>query len=54
MRFVPHIFDKSGNRIDVVIAPMKATDAARTDAEPKWQTSWASDYISSEALTNMP
>ena len=35
MRFVPHIFDKSGNRIDEVIAPMKATDAAHTDAEPK-------------------
>ena len=50
MRFVPHIFDKSGNRIDVVIAPMKAPDAARTDAEPKWQTSWASEYISSEAF----
>ena len=50
MRFVPHIFDKSGNRIDVVIAPMKATDAARTDTEPKWQTSWASEYISSEAF----
>ena len=50
MRFVPHIFGKSGNRIDVVIAPMKAPVAARTDAEPKWQTSWASEYISSEAV----
>lgn len=48
MRFVPHIFDKAGNRINVEIVPMQTADAVRTDAEPKWQTSWTSEYISSD------
>lgn len=48
MRFVPHIFDKAGNRINVDIVPMQMADAVQTDAEPKWQTSWTSDYISSD------
>lgn len=48
MRFVPHVFDKAGNRINVDIVPMQTADAAHTDAEPKWQTSWLSEYISSD------
>ena len=48
MRFVPHVFDKAGNRINVDILPMQTADAAHTDAEPKWQTSWLSEYISSD------
>lgn len=48
MRFVPYIFDKAGNQIHVDIVPLQAADAARTNAEPKWQTSWTSEYISSD------
>lgn len=48
MRFVPYITDNSGSRIYVDILPMTLADAHRTSENPKWQTSWESDYIYSE------
>ena len=54
MRFVPHIFDKSGNRIDVVIAPMKATDAARTNESPNGKPLGQVNLSHPKRSTNMP
>ena len=45
MQFDPYILDSNGNRVPVTIAPMSKDDAKQTDAFPKWQTSWMSDFI---------
>ncbi len=50
MRFVPYILDSDGNSIAVEIIPMSEKDARKTNANPKWQTSWTSDYISSNSF----
>lgn len=45
-RFVPFIVNTATKaRIGVTITRMKKTDAAKTEREPLWQTSWLSDYI---------
>ncbi len=44
--FVPFIVDTATcSPIGVTIARMKRADAAQTEKEPLWQTSWLSDYI---------
>ncbi len=50
MVFVPYVYDASGNKINVDILPMSKADAEITNQNPKWQTSWTSDYISDNKL----
>ena len=45
LRFVPYVFDRDGERVDVSIAPMKRADALQTESSPKWQTAWTSEYL---------
>ena len=35
-------------QVPVAIEPMTPQDAALTDREPLWQTSWASEYLANE------
>jgi hypothetical protein len=50
-RFVPFIVDAGDNqKIGVKITRMKKTDAAQTEKEPCWQTSWMSEYIQSNSF----
>ena len=45
-RFVPFIVNAADSqKVSVKIARMKKSDAAQTEKEPVWQTSWMSDYI---------
>ena len=46
--FRPFVYDAANQQIPVVIAPMTPQDAALTDREPLWQTSWASEYLANE------
>jgi len=46
LRFKPYVIDRDGTQVYVEITPMTPADAQRTDAVPKWQTSWNSDYLS--------
>lgn len=46
MLFVPYVLDESQQKIKVDILPMSLEDAEITNQNPKWQTSWTSDYIS--------
>ena len=48
MRFRPFVYDAANHQVPVVIAPMTPQDAALTDREPLWQTSWASEYLANE------
>ena len=50
MKFVPYVYGKDSNRIDVSILPMTQSDAQETDSIPAWQTSWTSDYLNDERL----
>ena len=50
-RFVPFIVDAGDNqKIGVQITRMKKTDAAQTEKEPHWQTSWMSENIQSNSF----
>ena len=48
MRFRPFVYDAANHQVPVVIAPMTPQDAALTDRESLWQTSWASEYLADE------
>lgn len=50
MRFQPFVYDKDHQQVSVAIEPMKRQDAASTDAEPLWQTSWTSEYLADPRL----
>ena len=50
-KFVPFILRAdSGQKIGVKIARMKCADAAQTEEEPLWQTSWMSEYMQDDAF----
>ena len=46
MQFRPFVYDAMNRQVPVAIEPMTPQDAALTDREPLWQTSWTSEYIS--------
>ena len=48
VRFRPFVYDAANHQVPVVIAPMTPQDAALTDRESLWQTSWASEYLADE------
>lgn len=48
MQFRPFVYDAANHQVPVVIAPMTPQDAALTDRESLWQTSWASEYLADE------
>ena len=48
MRFRPFVYDAANHQVPVVIAPMTPQDAALTDREPLWQTSWAREYLANK------
>ena len=48
MQFRPFVYDAANHQVPVVIEPMTPQDAALTDREPLWQTSWASEYLADE------
>ena len=50
MQFVPYVFDKIRKQVAVTITPMKQADAEQTEDEPRWQTAWTSEYLTSEAF----
>ena len=50
MQFVPYVFDRDGERIDVSVVPMAQADALRTESSPQWQTAWTSEYLTSETF----
>lgn len=50
MQFQPFVYDQEHRQVPVVIEPMTPQDAASTDAEPLWQTSWNSAYLADPRL----
>ena len=48
MQFRPFVYDAMNRQVPVAIEPMTPQDAALTDREPLWQTSWASEYLANE------
>ena len=48
MQFRPFVYDAMNRQVPVAIEPMTPQDAALTDREPLWQTSWASEYLADE------
>lgn len=48
MQFRPFVYDAMNRQVLVAIEPMTAQDAALTDREPLWQTSWTSEYLADE------
>ena len=48
VQFRPFVYDDANQQEPVVIEPMTPQDAALTDREPLWQTSWASEYLADE------
>lgn len=46
MQFVPFVWSHAREMIPVSIEKMTLEDAARTDKDPHWQTSWNSDFLS--------
>lgn len=50
-RFIPFILKTDDEqKIGVRITRMKKADAAQTEKEPVWQTSWMSAYIQKDAF----
>lgn len=48
VQFRPFVYNAANHQVPVVIEPMTPRDAALTDREPLWQTSWASEYLANE------
>ena len=48
VQFRPFVYDAMNRQVPVAIEPMTAQDAALTDREPLWQTSWTSEYLADE------
>ena len=48
VQFRPFVYDAMNQQVPVMIEPMTPQDAASTDREPLWQTSWASEYLANE------
>ncbi len=48
MQFQPFVYDRENRQVPVTVEPMTAQDAASTDREPLWQTSWTSEYLADE------
>ena len=48
MQFRPLVYDAMNRQVPVAIEPMTPQDAALTDREPLWQTSWTSEYLADE------
>jgi len=48
VQFRPFVYDAMNRQVPVAIEPMTPQDAALTDREPLWQTSWASEYLADE------
>ena len=48
VQFRPFVYDAMNRQVLVAIEPMTAQDAALTDREPLWQTSWTSEYLADE------
>lgn len=48
MQFRTFVYDAMNRQVPVAIEPMTPQDAALTDRESLWQTSWASEYLADE------
>mgnify|MGYP001398750255 FL=1 len=48
MQFRPFVYDAMNRQVPVAIELMTPQDAALTDWEPLWQTSWTSEYLADE------
>lgn len=48
VQFRPFVYDAMNRQVPVAIDPMTPQDAALTDREPLWQTSWTSEYLADE------
>ena len=45
MKFEPYVYNSEKEIIPITIDSMTSEDAEQTNYEPRWQTSWTSDYI---------
>lgn len=52
VQFRPFVYDAMNRQVPVAIEPMTPQDAALTDREPLWQTSWTSEYLADENYEN--
>lgn len=50
VRFQPFVYDQANRQIPVTIEPMTLADAALTDKEPLWQTSWTSAFLADSSF----
>lgn len=48
MQFAPFVLDAGNDPVTVTMEPMSPADAAVTDQIPYWQTSWTSEYLSTD------
>ena len=48
MIFVPYVYNRDDERVVVSITPMTQSDASLTEMEPKWQTPWTSEYLTTD------
>ena len=48
VQFRPFVYDAMNRQVPVAIEPMTPQDAALTDRESLWQTSWTSEYLADE------
>lgn len=50
MQFTPYIYDCKHEEVVVNIRSMTESDAELTNHDPKWQSSWTSDFLKDENL----
>lgn len=50
MAFIPYIYDNNGKQVFVNIENMTESDAEETIQQPRWQTSWKSEFISNPSI----
>lgn len=50
VQFRPFVYDAMNQQVPVTIEPMTPQEAALTDREPPWQTSWTSEYLDDPGL----
>ena len=53
MKFEPYVYNSEKEIIPITIDSMTSEDAEQTNYEPRWQTSWTSDYIREPRSKNM-
>lgn len=50
MQFRSFVYDAMNRQVSVTVEPMTPQDAALTDEQPLWQTSWTSDFLADQGF----